>query len=170
MRTRDIRSVIYLAGGLGLIVSIYTYIETVQSGLQKYCTINSYVSCGAVANSGRTTTLGIPDSFIGIGGFVVILLIAALAERRRKEMLWPYLLFLVTTAGVAFSLYFLYVEVGEIHALCPVCLSAWVFGWIAWAGTVFLVRKLRAKALARVSEKGVEAPSKGPSTSASSPP
>jgi uncharacterized membrane protein len=170
MRTRDLRSVIYLAAGLGLIVAIYTYLETVQSGLQKYCTLNSYVSCGAVANSGRTTVLGVPDSFVGIGGFVVILVIAAIAERRRKEMLWPYLLLLVTTAGVAFSLYFLYVEIVEIQALCPVCLTAWVFGWIAWAGTVFLVRKMRAKALARATEVDADAGSKGPSSTPSSPP
>jgi uncharacterized membrane protein len=149
MRTRDVRTVVYLAGGLGLIVAIYTYLETVQASLQKYCTINSYVSCGAVATSGKTTTLGIPDWFIGIAGFVVILAVAAIAERRKRELLWPHLLLLITTAGVGFSLYFLYVEVAEIHALCPVCLAAWAFGWVAWVAVIVLVRKVRAKARAR---------------------
>lgn len=146
MRTRDIRSVVYLAGGLGLIVAIYTYLETVEASLQKYCTINSYVSCGAVASSGRTTLLGIPDSFIGIGGFVLILLVAGVAESRRRQLLWPYLLLLLTTGGVAVSLYFLYVELAEIHALCPVCLTAWVFGFVAWGGAIALVQKVRARA------------------------
>lgn len=149
MRTRDLRSVIYLAGGLGVIVSIYTYLETVQASLQKYCTINSYVSCGAVASSGKTTTLGIPDSFIGIGGFVLVLIVAAIAERRRPELLWPQLLFLLATVGVAFSLYFLYVELVEIHALCPVCLTAWVLGWVVWGASIVLVRRVRAKARSR---------------------
>ena len=158
MRTRDIRSVIYFAGGLGLIVAIYTYLETVESSLQKYCTINSYVSCGAVANSGRTTVLGIPDSFIGIGGFVLVLIVAALAERRRRDLLWPEVLVLLTTVGVAFSLYFLYVELAEIQALCPVCLTAWVFGWIAWVASIALFRKVRAKARARAAEKPSTAP------------
>jgi len=171
MRTRDLRSVIYLAGGLGLIVAIYTYIETVESSLQKYCTINSYVSCGAVATSGKTTVLGVPDSFIGIGGFVLILALAALAERHRKELRWPYLLLFVTTAGVGFSLYFLYVEVVEINALCPVCLTAWLLGWVAWVATIVLVRRLRAKARARAAE-GTDSPrasSKVSSTSSSEP-
>ena len=159
MRTRDIRSVIYLSGGLGLIVSIYTYLETIQASLQKYCTINSYVSCGAVANSGKTTVLGIPDSFIGIGGFVLVLIVAALAERRRRDLLWPEVLVLLTTVGVAFSLYFLYVELAEIQALCPVCLTAWVFGWIAWVASIALFRKVRAKARARAAEKPSAAPS-----------
>jgi uncharacterized membrane protein len=159
MRTRDIRTVIYLAGGFGLIVAIYTYLETVQASLQKYCTINAYVSCGAVANSGRTTLFGVPDSFIGIGGFVLILLVAGVAESRRKELLWPYLLLLITTMGVAVSLFFLYEELFEIHALCPVCLAAWVCGWVAWGGSIALVLKARAKARSRAQEKPAPTPS-----------
>lgn len=159
MRTRTIRSVIYLAGGLGLIVSIFTYLETVQASLQKYCTINSYVSCGAVANSGRTTLFGIPDSFVGIGGFVLILIVAAVAESRRKELLWPYLLLLITTGGVAASLYFGYLEFAVIHALCPVCFAAWFFGWIAWGGAIALVRKVRAKARSQAPKKSAATPS-----------
>jgi len=158
MRTRDIRSVIYLAAGLGLIVSIYTYLETVQSSLQKYCTVNSYVSCGAVANSGKTTVLGIPDSFIGIGGFVLVILVAAIAERRRRDLLWPELLLALATLGVAFSLYFLYVELVEIQALCPVCLTAWVFGWIVWVASIMLFRKVRAKARSRSPAKAPSSP------------
>jgi uncharacterized membrane protein len=159
MRTRTIRSVIYLAGGLGLIVAIFTYLETVEASLQSLCTYSAYVSCGAVANSGRTTTFGIDDSFIGIGGFVLILLLAGIAESRRKELLWPYLLLLLTTAGVAFSLYFAYEELFVIHALCPVCLAAWALGFVAWGGSIALVRKVRAKARSRAPEKSASTPS-----------
>jgi len=169
MRTRDVRSVIYLAAGLGLIVSIYTYFETVQSSLQKYCTINSYFSCGAVAHSGNTTTVGIPNSFIGIGGFLLILAVAAVAESRKRELLWPYLLLFVTTAGTAFSLYFAYVELAEIHALCPVCFAAWFFGWVVWVATIVLVQKVRAKARARAQEKPAGTAPKGTASSPSTP-
>jgi uncharacterized membrane protein len=162
MRTRDIRSVIYLSGGLGLIVSIYAYLETVQASLQKFCTVNAYVSCGAVANSGKTTVLGVPDGLIGIGGFVLILVLAAIAERRRRELLWPNLLLLFTTVGVGFSLYFVFVELAEIHALCPVCLAAWVLGWVAWGATIALVRKVRAKARARADETASRTPAPPP--------
>jgi uncharacterized membrane protein len=168
MRTRDIRSVVYLSAGLGLIIAIYTYLETVEAGLQKYCTVNSFVSCGAVANSGNTTTFGIPDSFIGIGGFILVLALAGIAENRKRELLWPYLLLLFTTAGVGFSLYFLVVELSLIHALCPVCLAAWVFGWIAWVASIFLVLRLREKARARAAQapaaKGASAPGTGSGT------
>lgn len=149
MRTRDLRSVIYLAGGLGLIVSIYAYLETIQASLQKYCTVNAYVSCGAVANSGKTTTLGVPDAIIGIAGFVAILIVASIAERQRTELRWPYLLLFLTTIGVGFSVYFVVLELAVIHALCPVCLAAWALGWVAWVATIALVRKVRAKARTR---------------------
>jgi uncharacterized membrane protein len=152
MRTRTIRSVIYLAGGLGLIVSIFTYLEGVEASLQSLCTVNAFVSCQAVANSGKTTVLGIPDSFIGVGGFVLILVVAALAENRRKELLWPYLLLLLTTGGVGLSIYFGYVELAEIHALCLACFTAYVFGVVAWGGAIALVRKVRAKARSRTQE------------------
>ena len=152
MRTRDIRSAIYLASGFGLIVSIYAYLETVQASLQKYCTINSYVSCGAVAQSGKTTVLGVPDAFIGVGGFILILVIASIAERRRRDLRWPYLLLFFTTVGVGFSLYFVTLELGVIHALCPVCFAAWALGWVAWGFTIALVRRVRAKAGARAGE------------------
>jgi uncharacterized membrane protein len=159
MRTSTVRTVIYLAGGLGLIVSIFTYFEALEASLQSLCTVNAFVSCAAVANSGKTTLFGVSDSFIGIGGFILILLVAAIAESRRREFLWPYLLLFLTTGGVALSVYFGYVELGEIHALCLACLTAYLFGVVAWGGAIELVRKFRAKARSRLSEAPAEQPS-----------
>lgn len=169
MKTRTIRTVIYLAAGLGLIVSIFTYLEAVEVSLQSLCTVNAFVSCTAVANSGKTTTFGISDSFIGIGGFILIFIVAAVAETRRRELLWPYLLLLITTAGVGFSIYLGYVELVEINALCLVCLTAYVFGVVAWVGTILLVRRLRAKARSRTSEISTGNPAKEGASSTSQP-
>jgi uncharacterized membrane protein len=146
MRTSTVRTVLYLASGLGLIVSIFTYFEALETSLQSLCSVNAFVSCSAVANSGKTTLFGISDSFIGIGGFILILIVAAVAESRRRELLWPYLLLLLTTGGVGLSGYFGYVELGEIHALCLVCFTAYFFGVVAWGASIVLVRKARAKA------------------------
>jgi uncharacterized membrane protein len=158
MRTRSIRSVIYLAGGLGLIVSIFTYLEQFEASLLNLCTVNAFLSCSAVARSGKTAVLGVPDSFVGIGGFILILVLAAIAESRRRELRWPYLLLFFTTVGVGFSVYFGYVELAEIDALCPVCLTAYVFGVIAWVASIALVLKVREKARARQEESGSETP------------
>ena len=140
MRTRSVRSLVYLAGGVGLIVSIFAALEYYEGSLRRLCTISSFFSCATVDVSGRTTTLGLPDFLWGVGGFVLILVVAGLAERWPRDRRYAYALLGVTTLGVAFSLYFLYVQLVEIGALCVVCATADVFGWIAWAGAIALVR------------------------------
>jgi uncharacterized membrane protein len=141
MRTRNLRSAIYLAAGLGLIVAIFSAAEFFDAALLAVCSVNSYVSCGAVAHSGLTNTLGIPDYLWGIGGFVLILVLAALAEQRPSDRRRALLLLGITTLGVAFSLYFLYVEVVQIHALCPVCVADYLLGGVAWIGAIALARR-----------------------------
>jgi len=145
MKTRSLWSYLYLTAGLGLIVSIYAGVETFDAGLRSSCTINSYFSCSAVDVSGRTTTLGIPDAAIGIAGFVLILVVGALAERRKDDIRRFYVLLFFTTFGVAFASYFAYVEVTEIHALCPVCTAAYIFGILVWAGAIALTARVRSK-------------------------
>jgi uncharacterized membrane protein len=141
MRTRTFRSLVSLGGAIGLIASIYAALEVYYASLTAVCSVNKYVSCGAVASSGKTSTLGIPDAAWGIAGFVLILALAVLAERRRRDARVAYVLLLVTTAGVALAFYFLYVEVVVIGALCPVCVSAYLCGGVAWVGAIGLARR-----------------------------
>jgi len=167
MRTRTLRSLIYFTAGIGLIVAIFTFAETLDASLQSICTVNAFVSCAAVAKSGKTSLFGISDSFYGIGGFILIFIVAAIAESRKREMRWGYLLLLLTTVGVGLSVYFAYVQIAEIGALCPVCATGWVLGWITWAATILLVLRMRAKARARAEDRTASTAER-PSDSASS--
>jgi uncharacterized membrane protein len=157
MRLRSIRSLIYLASGLGLIVALFATAEFLDPSLTSVCTFSAFFSCGAVAKSGLTTTLYVPDWAWGVVGFVAILVVAALAEAHKKDLRYAYALLLLTTAGVGLAMYLLYVELVQIHALCPVCLTAYVFGIIAWLGTLMLVRRLRQRAIAPERSAGPEA-------------
>ena len=148
MRIRSIRSLIYLAGAFGLIVGLFAAAEFVSPGLTAVCSFSGFFSCGAVAKSGLTTTLGIQDWAWGVAGFVAILIAAGLAERNRKDLRYAYALLGLTTAGVALSMYLLYVELVRIGALCPVCVTAYFFGILAWLGSVLLVRRMRERAAA----------------------
>ncbi len=143
MKTSSVRSAILLAGLIGLLVSLFATAEFLQTSLRSFCSISSFFSCSLVDQSGKTTTLGIPDYLWGIGGFVLILVVAGVAERRPEDTRPAYLLLAITTAGVAVSLYFLYVELVEIDAMCVVCLAAYIFGFLAWGGAISLVGKLR---------------------------
>lgn len=139
MQTRTIRSVIYLAAGVGLILSIFSGLELVFSSLTQICSFNGFFSCAAVAHSGYTTFLYLPDWLWGFGGFVVILVAAALAERYPYDPRWVYLLLGFTTMAVGFSLYFLYIELALIGAFCIICSSSYIMGVICWIGTLGLL-------------------------------
>jgi len=141
MRTRTYRTLVYLGGGLGAIAAAFSGAEFYDAELSKACSFNGYISCAKVANSGLTTTFGIQDWIWGIAGFIVILALAVLAERRRRDAWIPYLLLLVTTAGLALSVYFGYVEVVQIGGVCPVCITAYAMGAVAWVGAIGLAQR-----------------------------
>jgi uncharacterized membrane protein len=141
MRTRNLRSLVYFGGGFGLIASTYAAAEVYDTGLSKSCSFNGVVSCNLILESGKTTILSVPDWVFGVVGFVLILTLAILAERYRRDSRFTYLLAAVTTLGVALSLYLLYVEVFEIGGICPVCVSAYILGWVAWGGAIGLAQK-----------------------------
>ncbi len=142
MRTRALRNLIFLAAGIGLIVAIFAALEYYEASLRSLCTINSFFSCSTVDTSNHTTTLGLPDYLWGIGGFVLILIVAGISESRPKDRRWAYALLGLTTVGVGLTLYFLYVQLALIGAFCVVCATSYAFGWLAWAGSLALVRRV----------------------------
>ncbi len=147
MRTSSVRGAIYLAGLLGLLVALFAAAEFYTASLRSVCSINQFFSCATVDRSGRTSTLGIPDYLWGIGGFLALLVVAGLAERRPKEVRYAALLALLATAAVGLSSYFIYVQLAEIHALCVVCASAETLGGIVWVMSLVLLAKTRRRAL-----------------------
>ncbi len=144
MKTASLRSAIVLAALLGLLVSIFAAAEFYEASLRSVCSLSSFFSCSLVDQSGKTSTLGIPDYLWGIGGFILILILAGIADRRPRDVRAGYALLLFTTLGIVLSLYFLYVELVEIDALCLVCVGAYLLGGVAWIGSIALVRRLRA--------------------------
>lgn len=146
MRTKTLWNFTYLVAGLGFLTSIYTALESIDTSLQRTCSVTSFFSCAAVDASGHTSTLGIPDSAIGIAGFILILVVLALAERHPDDPRFFYVVLFFTTGAVAFASYFAYVELAIIHALCPVCTTAYTFAVLTWAGAIALTRRVRADA------------------------
>ena len=149
MRTRSLRGIIYLAGGLGLLVAIFAAAEFYTASLRSVCSISQFFSCSTVDQSGKTTTLGIQDYVWGVGGFVLLLIVAGVAERLPRDLRPAYALAFFSTGAVALSGYFIYVQLAEIHALCVVCVTAEGFGAIVWVAALALAVRTRRKALGR---------------------
>ncbi|MGI0068413.1 MAG: vitamin K epoxide reductase family protein [Thermoplasmata archaeon] len=140
MQTRSIRTLVYTAAGIGLLLSAFAAFEVIDAALTKLCTFNGFFSCATVANSGHTTTLYVPDWLWGLLGFILIIAVASLAERRPRDPRYAYALVGLTTSGSAFSLDFLYVELVVISAICIVCVSAYAMGFLCWGGAIALAR------------------------------
>jgi len=145
MQLRTVRTIVYLAAGIGVVLSIFSGLETVFSGLTAACSFNGFFSCAAVAHSGYTTFLYLPDWLWGLGGFIVIIGVAAMAERYPFDPRWAYALLALTLLAAGFSLYFLYVELALIGALCVICTSSYVMGFICLAGSIRIAQSTHEK-------------------------
>ena len=91
------------------------------------CDLNPIISCGSVMQSKQATAFGIPNPFLGLGGFPILAVIGAgiLAGAKFKRWFW-----LSVNAGLVFALGFVhwlfFESVYRIHALCPWCMVVWV--------------------------------------------
>lgn len=105
------------------------------------CDINNYFSCTAVRESPYASFAGVPTSFVGLGGFAILLLLSVAAFRGVDTLgPWPIdawiLLFAVLGALVGFALTL--VEVFVIDAVCVFCATGFALDLsiLAVAGTL----------------------------------
>lgn len=131
----------------GILVAIYhSYGEmTYYSGPgSAVCNVNAFISCTSVFASGDVSfppgPFGLP---LYVYGLVWFPLLAALGTwyGRRRGALNGELLFPLLMVGNLFTLYLWYLELGVIHALCPVCITMYVLNY---AMTVVVARVLLA--------------------------
>jgi len=145
MRAETVHALVLLGSIAGLAFSIFAWVESVVPSLQGACSVNAFISCSKVDQSGLTTTLGVQDYAWGIAGFLLLLALDVPLYRTWKPS-WLRALALVSLAGGLFSVYLGYLELGVIHALCPVCLGAYLCNALVLAGSLYLVRLGRASA------------------------
>ncbi|MBX6334413.1 vitamin K epoxide reductase family protein [Candidatus Saccharibacteria bacterium] len=129
---RAIPWLLVIAGAIGLLLSCIIMYDKValaeNPNFQTGCDINPIVSCGSVMKSAQSTAFwNIPNPFIGMAGFTVVLTtgMAILAGAKFKRWYW-----LGLQAGTIFGLGFVhwlfYQSVYHINALCPFCMGVWV--------------------------------------------
>ena len=145
MELRSVRTTLYLAAGIGIILSVFSGLELVYASLSQICSVNSFFSCSAVAHSNFALFLYLPDWLWGLGGFIVIVAVAAMAERFPFDPRWSLTLLGLTAIGVALSFYFLYVQLALIGAFCIVCSSSYVMGFICFGAVLSIARRTHEK-------------------------
>jgi uncharacterized membrane protein len=130
---------------VGIGFSSYAAFEVLDKGLQGTCSVNAYISCSAVDTSGHTTLGPVPDWVIGLLGFVVMLALDVPLLRTYDPRLLYGVLGL-SALGLGVAGYLAYIELDIIHALCPVCLGAYLSDLAVLLVAVSLVRLRRAAA------------------------
>lgn len=108
---------------VGLLLSTYLW-------LWKIGFIGSLVcgtgTCEYVQTSRYGALLGVPVALIGVGGYLVLLIVSIVGlqpgwAERREPTVW---LAVLSGIGVAFTAYLTYIEAFVIHAWCRWCLGS----------------------------------------------
>ena len=107
---------------IGLLVSIYMTIFKITSN-ESMC-IGSK-DCSVVNASRYSEVNGIPVAVVGVIGYVAILAVLVLGQRRGFFQQNGSLLFFgLSLTGFLFTLYLIFVEVALIKAYCPFCIAS----------------------------------------------
>lgn len=111
---------LFILSILGIFDAGYLAYEHFQNVIPP-CTVGSYSDCGKVLNSSYATVSGVPLAVIGVVQYAIVLLLifAVLATKKRSFM---YLLLIQTKIGFLGSLYFVYLQLFVLHAICLYCM------------------------------------------------
>lgn len=100
--------------------------------------------CNAVQSSSYARIFGVPIGLIGVAGYLAILAVWAWG-RRSVSALPAELLVLMTSFGVAFSIYLTYLELFVIRAVCMWCVTSAVIMTLLLLVSVWLAAGETAK-------------------------
>ena len=145
MRAETLHQVILAAVLAGLGLSLYAGYETVNAAAANVCSVNGVISCSKVLESGKTMTLGVQDWILGAAGFILLLAVDIPLYRSWDRRLLTLLLGLAAV-GMLVAVYLAIIEVTQIGALCPVCVSSYAADAIVLAGAWTLYRQGRERA------------------------
>lgn len=111
---------------LGLGLSVYLTVEYFSAGATLVCPETGVVNCQRVTQSEQASVAGIPVAVLGMIYFIATLAASLpVAWRSRRPLVRRGRVALVT-AGVAFVLYLIYVELFVVRAICLWCTAVHV--------------------------------------------
>ncbi len=125
----DVLLLIAVLAAVGAADGAYLTYEWYAAASSSWCDVNAYFSCTAVRQSVWSAIGGVPTATVGLGGFLILLVLAALSFRgvdaicRWSTDRW-LLLFVGVGAAIGFGLTL--IEIFAIHAICLLCLLGFV--------------------------------------------
>jgi uncharacterized membrane protein len=127
------KSFVILAA-IGIVVAVYHGYDEVTNFSAPgttVCNINNFWSCGNVFHSGYTTFPPHGGLSLFVYGLVWFPLMLGLGlwYGKKKGGINGVVMVPILMVGNVFTLYLWYLELGVIHALCPVCISLYVLNY-----------------------------------------
>ena len=107
-----------VAGAAVSSVSLYHHYNTSPSS---FCDFGATFNCDMVNRSIYSAVFGIPVALIGILGYGVLLVLAALYRAKIEVSM---MLLVVSLGGLGFALYLTYIEAFVLVVWCILCLSS----------------------------------------------
>lgn len=123
--------ILIVCGLVGFIASAILTYDHNQIALNPHyvpsCNINPVVACGSVLRSKQTDVFHLPNPYIGLAVFPMVITtgVALLAGAKFKRWYW-LALEAGTIFGIGFVHWLFFETVYRIHALCPYCMATWV--------------------------------------------
>ena len=138
--------ILIVFGILGLICSAALTYDTnklaVNPNYLPSCNLNPIVACGPDIKSEQGSVFHIPNPYIGLVAFPMVITtgVAMLAGAKLKRWYWLSLE-AGTIFGLGFVHWFFFEAVYRIHALCPYCMGTWVVTiTIFWYLTLYNIK------------------------------
>ncbi len=123
---------------VGILIAIYHGYDEVTNYSAPgttVCNINSFFSCGSVFSSGYTTFPQHGGLSLFVYGLIWFPLMLALGFwfTRSRGGVNGVVMVPILMVGNIFTIYLWYLELGVIHALCPVCVTLYVLNYLMTA-------------------------------------
>jgi uncharacterized membrane protein len=118
---------------IGIILAVYLLWEQFFHPSFQPCNINSTINCNAIISGAVAKTFGIPTPLYGLSGYIIIFLSAIF---RKKKLLLEMSIF-----GLAFCLWIAYIELFQLHVICPVCILCQIIMLSVCSLAVFINKK-----------------------------
>lgn len=133
MKVHTLFKLISILSFFGILLAVYLFWQQLFTPEFKPCTVNSFINCDAVITGEVAKTFGLPTPLFGLVGYIIIFFAS----------LYKYRKLLIATAafGLAFCMWLAYVELFQLHVICPVCIACQVLMIIIFISSILIYRK-----------------------------
>lgn len=106
-------------------------LATYQTILYFQSVVSCTSHCDLIIKSSYATLFNIPVAVIGLAGFIAIAGLAAASICTKKN--FAKAIFALSTAGIIFVAYLVYVEAAKLNAFCSLCTASHAIGAAIWS-------------------------------------